>query len=132
MREQSAYTKTACSIIKKIEKLIPGFQTVLAQTLLYWDSAQLSEDLLGTQPSRFLDNLIARYISIRMSGDDYFPMYLLSASFVISRDDALLAKSEFDDKYKRAFEFSLPKTYERVIQLSPSTRRNFIMVDMGI
>lgn len=132
MRERSTFVKKAIIILKKLDKLIPSLDVIVANKLLHWVSTTTLQDLHENTTSNLINQMVGRIISTRTPGDDYFPIYIFAVAYICSRDANFIAKSEIDAKNKSILEVNLPHAYERLISLSRSSRKNFLEFDLGM
>ena len=132
MKERSAFIKKASIIFKRLDKLIPGLDVIVANKLLGWTTYSTLNDLHRGNPSKLLDAIVNKIISTRNPGDDYYPIYLFAVAYINSKDGRFLAKSEIESKNKGILEVNLPHTYARLIEFSHPSKVNFLMNDLGV
>lgn len=132
MKEHSGFNKKGVAILKRLEKLIPSFNCVVASKLLNIEVADYLKDYEGKRPSLLINSLINKIICHKWPGDDYNPLYMFAMAFICAKADAFIENSEIGQENKIVLERNLPKTFCRVMQLSRASRRNFIEADLSL
>lgn len=132
MKEHSGFNRKGVMILKRLEKLIPAFNCIVANKLLGLEVGDYLKDLEGKKPSPLINTMINKIICHKWPGDDYSPIYVFTMAFICAKSDAFIENSEIEQNNKTVLERNLPKTFERVMQLSRCSRRNFIEADLSL
>jgi hypothetical protein len=132
MKEHSGFNRKGVMILKRLEKIIPSFNCIVANKLLGIEVGDFLKDYERKTPSPLINAVINKVICHKWPGDDYSPLYMFAMAFICAKSDCFIEHSEIDQNNKVVMERNLPKTYDRVMQLSRTSRRNFIEADLSL